>query len=884
MSRAAYRKFGVIWTAASTVILAVAIFVSHLFIGGGSWFTAVIVSVIMGFAVSGVLGVVFYVFRNRFLRVGTMEREEARGLSDSLMEARRGDLSSAWPDINLEVNGDSRQIPFSKVYEQLVGVMAEADRMGTQLNGLSQEILVQAAKLSEGAEDQRQSVTESTLSVATIDTSTREILGSVAELGQLGDSVSSSSYQMMASIDEVNRTVQSLSDMVKEVVTAIDQITGNIHAVAESTETLSGAASQSKSSMEDIGKTTKSIRDRAESSAGMSEKAREGASHSKELLASAVSKIKILSDSIDSTRSVMQDLGVKSRSIGEILNVISSVTADTHLLSLNASIMAAKAGEHGRGFAVVAQEIKTLAQRTSESAKEIEGLIVSTQESVDRAIQAIEDGVQQVSESMSISEEADQALADVVKKTQTSAENARRIASDTDGQAETSEQVLTAADEVANRTELIRTAMREQEDSIKFVQSRSSGMKEHMEGVAQSMSEQSEASSRISQSMETLTGSIEGIRQSTEEQVRSNEGIVHAIDVIRKKADVVAISAQYVNNTAMSVLHHSHLLQHELKGIRLPEKKARFTIGLLFDNLREERWQREERIFIEYAEKLGLKIEFRVAAGDPARQLQLGRELLQAGVDLMIVVAVDAERAAEIINEAKENKTPAIAYDRLIKKTPLDLFVSFDAVGIGEIQARTALEKARGNRVMVLAGSPHDVNAHFLYQGQMKVLKPEADRGSIKIVDEVWVPDWEPRQAYQLTKRVIEQKGAIDAVVAANDGTAGGAIQAIKELLPREKVAVTGMDAELSACQRIVEGSQAMSVYMPIRLQAVRTLEAALLMLHNEEIPGITDRVDNEAARVPSILLKPVKIDADNLEEVVVKDGFHKREDIYRKA
>ncbi len=881
MSRRAHIRFWGIWTGSTTVLLAVIIMAASRITDGVPLPKTAVLAFIFGIVGTGLAGGFYFLLRKALLKEGTIDQQEARDLSETLTQAKEGELSVAWPDINLLVNGESRRIPFHVVYERLVGVMVEADRMAVLLNDLSQEILGQAAKLSAGAEDQRQSVTESTRSVTTIDASTREILNSVADLGQLGDSVSSSSYQMMASIEEVNRTVQSLSETVKEVVTAIDEITGNIHSVSESTETLSGAASQSKSSMEDIGKTIKSIRDRAESSAGMSQNARDGASHSKELLANAVSKIKVLSESIESTRSVMQDLGVKSRSIGEILNVISSVTADTHLLSLNASIMAAKAGEHGRGFAVVAQEIKTLAQRTSESAKEIESLIHATQESVDRAIRAIEDGAQRVSESMSISEEADQSLAEVVKKTETSAENARRIASDTDGQAEMSEQVLKAADEVANRTKLIRTAMREQEDSINFVQERSNKMKEHMEGVAHSMSEQSEASSRISQSMETLTNSIEDIRQSTEEQVRSTEGIVHAIDVIRKKADVVAISAQYVNNTSMSVLHHSHLLQHELKDIRLPEKQVKFTLGLLFDNLREERWQREKRIFTEYAKKLGAGLEFRVAEGDADRQRGLGTELIRAGIDLLIVVAVDAEQAAEIVNEARNNGTPAIAYDRLIKNTPLDLFVSFDAVGIGEIQARTALASARGNRVMVLAGSPHDVNSHFLYQGQMKVLTPELERGAIKMVDEVWVPDWDPDQAYELTKKVIEQKGPVDVVMASNDGTAGGAIRAVKELLPREKVVVTGMDAELAACKRIMEGSQTMSVYMPIRLQAVRTLEASLLMLNNEEIPGITDYLDNQAARVPSILLKPVKIDADNLEEVVVKDGFHKKQDLF---
>jgi D-xylose transport system substrate-binding protein len=103
-------------------------------------------------------------------------------------------------------------------------------------------------------------------------------------------------------------------------------------------------------------------------------------------------------------------------------------------------------------------------------------------------------------------------------------------------------------------------------------------------------------------------------------------------------------------------------------------------------------------------------------------------------------------------------------------------------------------------------------------------------------------------------------------------------------LIKDKKVVVTGMDTELSACRRIVEGSQAMTMYMPIKLQAGRAMEAAMLMLKKEEIPGITSFVDNGKMKVPAILLKPIKVDLENLEEVVIKDGFHKTEDVFGKS
>lgn len=816
-----------------------------------------------------------------FSGMGTFDRDSAKKLADELLKAREGSLDRPWDDIEMSINGERKVIPLREVYERLVTVLTEANRMSGLLNNLAREILDQAVKLSQSAEDQSSAVAESTSSISRIDSSIREVVSNVEDLSDLNENVSSATLEMITSIEEVSKNAINLSQAVQEEVSAIEEMAGNIHSVADSTDSLSGAAVQSRKSMEEIERATRSIRDRAEEATQLSEAARDGAVHTKQLLAKTVSGIHNLAETVESTRQVMRALGIQSRSIGEILNVITSVAADTHLLSLNASIMAAKAGEHGRGFSVVAQEIKTLANRTSESAKEIESLIIETQESVDKAVRSIEEGNARVSEGMRLSEEADHSLAEVLSRAEVAAKNSHDIAADTEAQAAMSEQVFQAVDEVAKRTELIRAAMREQEDSSRYVRERVLRTQGLVSQVVQAMSEQAESSRRISTAMERLTSRIQGIRRATEEQAGSSTGVVHAIEAIHKKADLVAISAQNVNNTSMSVLHQSLLLRRELKGIILPEREAPVTLGLLFDNLREERWQRERVIFENKAAELGAAVAFRVAEGDSARQLEQGDELIKKGVDLMIVVAVNAEAAGRIVESSRRAGIPVIAYDRLIKNVELDLFVSFDAQRIGEVQAETALAQAPGKNFLVLAGSPTDVNAHMLHEGQMRVLGPKAKRGEVKIVEDIWVPDWSPEEAYRLTRKVIETKGAIDAVIASNDGTAGGAIRAVKEMIKDRKVIVTGMDTELSACRRIVEGTQAMTMYMPIKLQAGRAMEAAMLMLKNEDIPGITSYIDNGAMKVPSILLKPIKIDLENLEEVVCKDGFHKKEDVF---
>jgi len=883
MTRISRTNFSLVLFAGSAIIIALTL-LAVLLSSGASFGPSLFKSVAGGLVAAGLSGGLYIALTRTVFRRAAVDRDVAKRLSEQLSRAGGGDLSEDWEDISILVNGGFKTIPLKQVYDRLVDVLVESDRMSNELNHLAREILDQAVRLTQSAEDQSESVSESRTSIDRIDYTVRDVVGNVDDLQELGDNVSSATYEMIASIDQVNSNAQSLNQALQEAAGAIEEMVSNIHSVAESTDSLSMATVQSRRSMEDIDRSTQMIRDRAEETAKLSEASREGADKTKDMVGKTVQGIRALADNIESTRGVMNKLGIQSRSIGEILTVISSVASDTHLLSLNASIMAAKAGEHGRGFAVVAQEIKTLAHRTAESAKEIENLIMDTQESVDKAIQSIESGAEQVGQGLKLTEEADKSLAEQLERAEVAARNAHDIARKTYDQAELSQEVMKAVDEVAGKTELIQAAMREQEDSNEFVMKRMTSTQDMMEQVAHAMREQAQSSRQISSSMDKLTSSIQGIKMATEEQAKSSKGIVRAVQTIHKKADLVAISSQNVSNTSMSVLHQAMLLRSELKGIVLPEKGARFKLGLLFDNLREERWKRERGLFQKRAAELGIETEFRAAEGDSKKQYELGVELLDLGIDLLIIVAVDAEAAGDIVSLARERNLPAIVYDRLVKNVPLDLFVSFDASRIGQLQAETAIKKVPGGKIMVLTGSPTDMNAHMLYNGQMELLRPASDSGLIELVEEKWTPDWSPDEAYRLTKEAINKHGTLDAVVAANDGTASGAIRAIEELLPDKKVVVTGMDTELSACKRIVEGRQDMTVYMPIKLQSARAMEAALLMLRGEEIPGITDHIDNGAGLVPAILLRPIKIDKDNLEEVVIKDGFHKRQEVFGSA
>ena len=174
-------------------------------------------------------------------------------------------------------------------------------------------------------------------------------------------------------------------------------------------------------------------------------------------------------------------------------------------------------------------------------------------------------------------------------------------------------------------------------------------------------------------------------------------------------------------------------------------------------------------------------------------------------------------------------------------------------------------------------------NARLVRDGQMNVLKPYVDRGDIQIVAEQWAKDWQPVEALKIMENALTRnQNQVDAVVTSNDGTAGGAIQALAEQKLTGQVLVSGQDAELGACQRIVAGTQSMTVYKPIRELAKRAAEIAVALGQKQALPAGGQTIPNGKKDVPAFLIDPVQVDKDNLVATVVKDGWQKLEDIYK--
>lgn len=304
-------------------------------------------------------------------------------------------------------------------------------------------------------------------------------------------------------------------------------------------------------------------------------------------------------------------------------------------------------------------------------------------------------------------------------------------------------------------------------------------------------------------------------------------------------------------------------------------------IGFAMDTLKEERWQRDKALVEQRCKEVGAECEIQVANGDDAVQTKQCDNFLTKGVDVLIVAPHNGQIAASIVEAAHRQNVPVISYDRLIRNSDVDLYVAHQVVKIGQMQAQYALDHAPKGNYVLIGGSQTDNNAILLVEGQMSVLQPAVDRGDIKIVTKQYAREWLASEALRIMEDALtKNNNDIQAVVASNDGTAGGAISALPPQLVG-KVLVTGQDAALDAVQRIVEGKQTMTIYKPIQPLAFSAVDAAVKLARGEKVET-KDTINNGKKDVPSILHQPQVMDKSNVMDTAIKDGYHKLEDVYK--
>jgi len=303
------------------------------------------------------------------------------------------------------------------------------------------------------------------------------------------------------------------------------------------------------------------------------------------------------------------------------------------------------------------------------------------------------------------------------------------------------------------------------------------------------------------------------------------------------------------------------------------------VVGVSWSNFQEERWKTDEAAIKAQLEKLGAKYISADAGGSPEKQLADIDGLMSKGAKALIVLAMDKDAILPAVNKAVRQKVPVVAYDRLIE-TPGVFYITFDNVEVGRMQARAVYKvQPKGNYVFI-KGSPTDPNANFLRAGQQEVVAEAVKKGDIKIVGDEYTDGWKPEVAQKNMEQILTKAGGkVDAVVAANDGTAGGAVAALTAKGIRG-IPVSGQDADFAALNRVALGSQTVTVWKDSRELGREAASAAIALTQGKTPDKAANWSGGEKkVAISSRLLTPVPITRDNL-DVVVKEGWIKKDEL----
>ena len=308
---------------------------------------------------------------------------------------------------------------------------------------------------------------------------------------------------------------------------------------------------------------------------------------------------------------------------------------------------------------------------------------------------------------------------------------------------------------------------------------------------------------------------------------------------------------------------------------------AQLVVGVSWSNFQEERWKTDEAAIKAELAKRGATYVSADAGGSPEKQLADVDGLIAKGAKALIVLAMDKDAIVPALAKAKQRSIPVIAYDRLIDQ-PGVYYITFDNKEVGRMQARAVLSvKPRGNYVMI-KGSPTDPNADFLREGQQEVLAKAIGSGAIKIVGEEYTEGWKPEVAQKNMEQILTRNGnKVDAVVASNDGTAGGVVAALSAR-GISGVPVSGQDGDQAALNRVALGTQTVSVWKDARDLGREAADAAVDLAGGKPVPGTTKWTGGEhKVTLDSKFLKPVAITSANL-DAVVKAGWISKDNLCR--
>ncbi|MDP2698292.1 D-xylose ABC transporter substrate-binding protein [Thalassospira sp.] len=302
-----------------------------------------------------------------------------------------------------------------------------------------------------------------------------------------------------------------------------------------------------------------------------------------------------------------------------------------------------------------------------------------------------------------------------------------------------------------------------------------------------------------------------------------------------------------------------------------PALADELVIGVSWSNFQEERWKTDEAAMLAALEKAGATYISADAQSSPSKQLSDIESLITRGADALIVLAQDSSSIGAAITQAINEGIPVVGYDRLIED-PSAYYITFDNKEVGRLQAQAVFEQQPNGNYIFIKGAPTDPNANILHEGQLEVLQAAIDSGAIKVVGEAYTESWQPAIAQRNTEQFLTAAdNKVDAVVASNDGTAGGVVAALSAQ-GMQGIPVSGQDGDHAALNRVALGTQTVSVWKDARVLGQRAAEIAVELAGGKalaDVSGTTEWNSPNGVAMQSYFLEPVAITRDKLDLVI---------------
>lgn len=315
--------------------------------------------------------------------------------------------------------------------------------------------------------------------------------------------------------------------------------------------------------------------------------------------------------------------------------------------------------------------------------------------------------------------------------------------------------------------------------------------------------------------------------------------------------------------------------QSQLPVLEEKEETDNIKIGMTFDSFILERWQRDRDVFVSKSKELGAEVNVQNANGDLKEQISQIEYFIHKKMDVIVVIAIDSKGITDVVNKAKKVGIKIIAYDRLIQNAGVDLYISFDNEKVGTLMATHLRNHLNDQgKIIMINGPLADNNVPLV----MKGFQNEIEKTNINIIGIEHAFGWHAETAFAVTNEYL-MVNMIDGIMCGNDNLAGQAIKALAERRLAGKICVVGQDADLDACQRIVEGTQDMTVYKPVEKLASLAAEYAVAMVKGNSVK-VSETFFDGVYDVPYEKLDPILVTKENIDEVIVGD-YHLEEDVY---